>query len=101
MCWFPKSLLKIPSRFQTLGPLGDLHWTSTGHRVPGGNLHGKNKYVIHIRNLKPALNHRLVLKMLHKVITFNQNFMTKIIHRNEYRVKEKSGKINWKKTFSR
>ena len=37
------------------------------------NLHDKNEYVIHIRNLKQALNHGLVLKKLHKVIKFNQN----------------------------
>ena len=30
-------------------------------------------YNIHIRNLKQALNHRLVLKKAHRVITFNQN----------------------------
>ena len=30
-------------------------------------------YVIHIRNLKQALNHRLVLKKVHRVIKFNQN----------------------------
>ena len=37
------------------------------------NLQNKNEYVIHIRNLKQALNHRLVLKKKkHKVITFNQ-----------------------------
>ena len=28
------------------------------------NLHDKTKYVIHIRNLKQALNHGLVLKKL-------------------------------------
>ena len=36
-------------------------------------LHNKTKYVIHIMNLKQALNHRLVLKKVHKVIKFNQN----------------------------
>ena len=29
------------------------------------NLHGKTEYVIHIRNLKQALNHRLVWKKNH------------------------------------
>ena len=29
------------------------------------NLHDKTEYVIHIRNLKEALNHRLVLKNVH------------------------------------
>ena len=37
------------------------------------NLHDKTKYVIHIRNLKQALNHQLALKKVHKGIKFNQN----------------------------
>ena len=36
------------------------------------NLHDKSKYVIHIRNLKQALNHGLILKNLHRVVKFNQ-----------------------------
>ena len=36
------------------------------------NLHDKTEYVIHIRNLKQALDHRPVLKTLHRVIKFNQ-----------------------------
>ena len=35
------------------------------------NLHDKTKYVIHIRNVKHALNHESVLKKAHKVIQFN------------------------------
>ena len=37
------------------------------------NLHDKSEYVIHIKNLKQALNHRLVLKRVHRVIEVNQN----------------------------
>ena len=37
------------------------------------NLYDKTKYVVHIRNSKQALNHRLVLKKVHRMITFNQN----------------------------
>ena len=37
------------------------------------NLHDKTEHIIHIRNLKQALNHGLVLKKVHKVIKFNQN----------------------------
>ena len=37
------------------------------------NLHDKTKYVIHIRNLKQALIHGLVLKKLHTMVKFNQN----------------------------
>ena len=35
------------------------------------NLHDKTEYVIHIRNLNQALNHRLVLKIFYRVIKFN------------------------------
>ena len=37
------------------------------------NLHNKTEYVIHIRILKQALNHGLVLKKVHRVIKCNQN----------------------------
>ena len=36
------------------------------------NSHDKTEYVIRIRNLKQTLNHRLVLKKVHRVIKFNQ-----------------------------
>ena len=36
------------------------------------NLHDKAEYVFHIRNLKQALNHGLILKKVHRVIKFNQ-----------------------------
>ena len=36
------------------------------------NLHDKTEYVIHIKTLKQALNHRLVLKKDHRMIKFNQ-----------------------------
>ena len=37
-----------------------------------GNLHNKTKYVIHIRHLKQALSHKLVLKKVHRVNKFNE-----------------------------
>ena len=36
------------------------------------NLLNKNKYVIHIKSLKQALNHGLKLKKVHRMIEFNQ-----------------------------
>ena len=36
------------------------------------NLHDKTEYVIYIRNLKQELNHRSVLKKVHRVLKFNQ-----------------------------
>ena len=36
------------------------------------NLYDKNKYAVHIIELKQALNHGLVLKKVHRVIKFNQ-----------------------------
>ena len=35
------------------------------------NIHNKENYVVHIRALKQALNHGLILKV-HEVIQFNQ-----------------------------
>ena len=32
----------------------------------------KKEYILHIRNLKQALDHRLVLKKVHEVIKFNE-----------------------------
>ena len=37
------------------------------------DFHYKAEYFVHIRNLKQALKHRLVLNKVHKVIKFNQN----------------------------
>ena len=37
------------------------------------NLHDKTEYVIHIRNLKETLNHRLVFKKVHCANELNQN----------------------------
>ena len=36
------------------------------------NLYDKKNYVVHIRSLKQALNHGLILKKVHRVIQFNQ-----------------------------
>ena len=36
------------------------------------NLYNKKKYVVHIRSLKQALNHGLILKKVRRVIQFNQ-----------------------------
>ena len=35
------------------------------------NFYDKIEYVIHVRNLKQALDHKLVLKKFHRVIKFN------------------------------
>ena len=57
------------------------------------NLHDKTEYVIHIINLKQALNHRLVFKKVHIVIKFNQNAWLKpdIDMNNDLRKKAKNG----------
>ena len=39
---------------------------------PVANLQEKNEYLIHIRNLKQALNHGLVLRKVQRVVRFNQ-----------------------------
>ena len=44
------------------------------------NLHDKTEYVIHIRNLKQALNYGLVLEKVHIIIRFNLKNLVKIIY---------------------
>ena len=62
------------------------------------NLHDRTKYIIHIRNLKEALNHGLVLKRVHKVIKFNQNAWLKPYVDMNADLKSKS-KNNFEKIF--
>ena len=35
-------------------------------------LHDRTEYIIHIRNLRQVLNHRLVFKKVHKMVKFNK-----------------------------
>ena len=42
------------------------------------NLHNKTEYVIHVRRLKQALHHELILKKFHRVIKLNQNVWLKL-----------------------
>ena len=62
------------------------------------NLYDKNNYVVHIKLLKPALNHVLILKKVQRVISFNQGAWMKnyIINNIEDRKKADS---DFKKDF--
>ena len=44
---------------------------------PVANLHDKTEYVIHMKNLKQALNYRLFLKISHAIIKFKQKTWSK------------------------
>ena len=59
----------------------------------------KNGYVIHIRNLKQAMSHKLIFKNVHRVIKFNQNPWLKSYIDMSTDRKEKP-KMNLKKIFS-
>ena len=62
------------------------------------NLYDKKNYVVHIRSLKQALNHGLILKKVHRVIQFYQETWLKLhIDMNtEYR---KNAKNDFEKDF--
>ena len=62
------------------------------------NLHDKTGYIIHIRRLKQALNHGLILKKVHTLIKFNQTACLKpyIYMNTKLRQKEKN---NFEKDF--
>ena len=65
------------------------------------NLYNKEKYVVHIRALDQALKHGLVLKKVHRVISFQQSAWLKVyINKNtELRKKATEAKNNFKKDF--
>ena len=54
----------------------------------GCSIEDKEKYVIHLRALKQALNHGLKLKEVHRVINFEQ----KAVYRYEHEIKKRSKK---------
>ena len=62
------------------------------------NLYDKKNYVVHIRSLKQALNHGLILKKVHRVIQFNQEAWLKpyIDMNTQYR---KNAKNDFEKEF--
>ena len=62
------------------------------------NLHDKTDYVIHIRTLKKALNHGLVLKKVYRLIKFNQNAYLKAYIDMNTDLRKK-GKTDFKKDF--
>ena len=56
------------------------------------NLYYKNEFVIHMRSLKQALNHGLILEKVNKIIKFNQKdwLKTYIVMNTELRQKAKN-----------
>ena len=50
------------------------------------NLYDKKKYIIHIRALKQALDHGLVLEKIHRCIRFRQSPLDERIHRFQYEI---------------
>ena len=62
------------------------------------NLHDKNENVKHIRNLKQALNHGLVLKKVHRVIKFNQKAWLKPYIDMNIKLRQKA-ENNFEKNF--
>ena len=62
------------------------------------NLHDKTEYFIHIRNLKQALNHGLILKKVHRVNKFNQKAWLKPYIDMNTKVRQRA-KNNFEKDF--
>ena len=64
------------------------------------NLHDKTEYVIHIINLKRALNHGLILKRFHRVIKFHEKaWLKSYIDMSTKLRKDKIQKITLTKIF--
>ena len=65
------------------------------------NLWDKDKYVVDIRDLNQALKHSLVVKKVHRVISFQQSTWLKVyINKNtELRKKATKAKNNFERNF--
>ena len=63
------------------------------------NLHDKTAYVIYIKNIKQALNHRLVLEKVDRMIKFNQNAWLKPCIDMNIDLRKKKQKLILKKIF--
>ena len=59
----------------------------------------KKEYITHIRNLKHALSHGLVLKKIHKVIKFNQKASLKSYTNMNTELRKKQKKMFEKDFF--
>ena len=66
---------------------------------PVGNLYYKTENVIHIRNLKQALNHGLVLKKVHRVSEINQDARLKPYIDMNTDLRKKKQKSDFQKDF--
>ena len=62
------------------------------------NLHDKTEYVTHIRNWKEPVDHRLILKKVHRVIKFNQTAWLKPYIDMNTKLRQKV-KTNFEKDF--
>ena len=60
------------------------------------NINNKQNYVVHIRALKQALKHGLILKEVHNVIAFNQEAWLKLFIEMNTKLKAEA-KINFEK----
>ena len=65
---YPKKLHELPHDLPLLPEIMEIEKSEKLET----NLHDKQEYVIHVRKLRQALSHGLILKKLHKVIKFNQ-----------------------------
>ena len=66
---------------------------------PVCNLHGKQKYVLHIKTLQQALYHKLILKKVHRIIKFNQKAWIKDYINMSNNLKKKAKKIDFETKF--
>ena len=62
------------------------------------NINNKQNYVVHIRALKQALKHGLILKEVHNVIAFNQEAWLKLFIEMNTKLKAEA-KNNFEKDF--
>ena len=62
-------------------------------------MHDKTEYVIHIKNLKQELNHRLIMKKVHRMIKLNQKAWLKPQTDMSTKIRQKTKNLFWERFF--
>ena len=62
-------------------------------------MHDKTEYVIHIKNLKQELNHRVIMKNVHRMIKLNQKAWLKPKTDMSTKIRQKAKNLFWERFF--
>ena len=80
-------------------PLAPEHLIINGMKKLAPNFNSKTEYVLHISNLKYYLSKGMILKKVHRVISFSHSNWLKPYIENNSKLRQKEGNNEFEKTF--